>query len=71
MLEMPPKEAVELMLAGQAPSDIRTGVLQFGFDKKKKSLPPLPTLPSGLHCYSLLLAGQPITTLPPGLKIGI
>jgi hypothetical protein len=67
MPELPPKEAAELILKGRAPEGLRTGVLQLGLSVTKKPL--RSPLPAGLRCYSLSLAGQPLTSLPPGLQV--
>jgi Domain of unknown function (DUF6745) len=66
MPEMPAKLAAERIIAGDAPANLRTGVLRLGLKEAKRQVTRLPT---GLSCYSLILAGQPIEALPPDLKI--
>jgi hypothetical protein len=63
--EVPPNKAAELILAGRAPSGLRSGVLQLGLKETKQPV----TLPAGLSCYALSLVGQPLTALPPDLQV--
>jgi hypothetical protein len=66
MPELHAKKATELILAGDAPDDLCTGVLDLGLQETKQ---PVIDLPSGLGCYSLSLRGQPIVTLRPDLQV--
>ncbi len=65
MQEIPPPEAAQLIIAGNAPAGMRTGVLRLDLKDTKKPV----TLPPGLSCYSLSLAGQPLTGLPSDLQV--
>jgi hypothetical protein len=65
MPEVPPKEAAQLILTGQAPVGLHTGVLNLDLAETKQPV----KLPAGLCCYALSLAGQPLTGLPPSLQI--
>ncbi len=58
-------EAARLIAAGTAPAGITTGVLDLTWQTGR---PPV-RLPAGLHCYSLNLTGQPLTTLPADLRV--
>src|SRR5260370_42460315 len=66
MLDIPAKEATQLILSGRAPIGLRTGVLHLGLPETKN---PISFLPAGLRCYSLSLAGQPIAALPSDLQV--
>jgi hypothetical protein len=66
MPELHAKKATELLLAGDAPDDLRTGVLELGLQETKQRVIDLP---SGLSCYSLSLRGQPVVTLPEDLQV--
>lgn len=66
MPALPAKKATELLLAGDAPDDLRTGVLELGLQETKQRVLDLP---NRLRCYSLSLRGQPIVTLPPDLQV--
>ena len=66
MPDLEAKEAAKLIVSGRALSGIRTGVLELGIAETDK---PILALPAGLHCYSLNLAGQPITELPSDLQV--
>ncbi len=65
MPEVKPEQAAELIVKGKAPAGLTTGVLQLSKDKVGK----IDQLPSGLRCYSLTLAGQPLAHLPPDLQV--
>jgi hypothetical protein len=66
MPETPVKQAAELIIAGKAPENLRTGVLKLGRQETKQ---PVTRLPAGLACYSLSLAGQPLEQLPEDLNV--
>jgi hypothetical protein len=66
MIETPPKQAAKLILAGEVPDGLRTGVLDLSLAATKQ---PVTQLPAGLKCYSLNLAGQPLVTLPPEVQV--
>jgi hypothetical protein len=65
MAEVSSKTAVQLILSGNAPANLHTGVLRLGLADTKTPV----SLPPGLRCYSLALTGQPITALPAGLNV--
>ena len=64
-MTLSPKEATDLILKGRAPAGLETGVL----DLSVKDGPRPLTLPEGLRCFSLSLAGRAIQQLPPGLSV--
>jgi hypothetical protein len=63
--QVPPKQAAELILAGRAPAGLQTGVLDLRLSETKRPV----NLPAAMSCYSLRLAGQPLTSLPPDLRV--
>lgn len=65
MPESKASDAAKLILDGRAPQGFRAAVLDLSLSVSKKPV----TLPAGLQCYSLSLAGQPLTSLPPGLQV--
>ena len=60
-----PDDAAKRILAGHAISGFEGGVLDLSLAIAKEKF----TLPAGLRCYSLSLAGQPLVSLPPDLQI--
>ena len=66
MPEIPAKQAAERILAGTAPDNLSTDVLQLAFKETKHYVKKLP---AGLRCYSLSLSGQSIDTLPSDLQV--
>ena len=65
MPDVPPDEAAQLIIEGCAPAELHTSVLRLGLADTKKPV----KLPAGLRCYSLVLTGQPLSSLPPDLQV--
>lgn len=65
MPELSAKEAVQLILDGRAPANIKTDVLDLSFERIKKPV----QLPEGLSCFSLNISGQPLGSLPASLRV--